>query len=128
MYRILIVDDEEVIVNGLYSMLSNFNTMELDVYKAYSGEEAIQWLARTRMDIVLTDIHMPEINGLQLLKEIKTRWPWCRVIFLTGHNEFEYAYKAIQYNGVRYLLKTEGYNKIIKTVGLVIWLPLYKRS
>lgn len=120
MYRILIVDDEEIIVNGMYDMLSNFDNLDLDVYKAYSGEEAIQWLARTRMDIVLTDIHMPEINGLQLLKEIKIRWPWCRVIFLTGHSEFDYAYRAIQYSEVRYLLKTEGYNKIIETIEMVI--------
>jgi two-component system response regulator YesN len=116
MYRLLIADDEEIIVNGLYDLFSSLEHLELDVYKAYSGEEAIQWLGRTRIDIALTDINMPEIDGLQLLEEIKQRWPWCRVIFLTGHSEFNYAYKAIQYSNVRYILKTEGYNKIIKTV------------
>lgn len=120
MYRLLIADDEEIIVNGLYDIFSSFENMELDVYKAYSGEEAIQWLGRTRIDIVLTDINMPEIDGLQLLDEIKKRWPWCRVIFLTGHSEFNYAYKAIQYSNVRYILKTEGYGKIIKTVECVV--------
>lgn len=120
MYRVLIVSNEETMMNGLYFMLSNFNTKELDVYKAYSGVEAIQWLARTRIDIVLIDIHMPEINGLQLLKEIKIRWPWCRIIFFTDHDKFEYAYNAIQYKGVRYLLKTEGYHKILRTVEVVI--------
>ncbi|WP_312426909.1 response regulator transcription factor [Lacrimispora sp.] len=120
MYRLLIADDEEIIVNGLYDIFSSLENMELDVYKAYSGEEAIQWLGRTRMDIVLTDINMPEIDGLQLLDEIKKRWPWCRVIFLTGHSEFNYAYKAIQYSNVRYILKTEGYGKIIKTVEHVV--------
>jgi two-component system, response regulator YesN len=107
MYRLLIADDEEIIVNGLYDIFSNLENLELDVYKAYSGEEAIQWLGRTRIDIALTDINMPEIDGLQLLDEIKKRWSWCRVIFLTGHSEFNYAYKAIQYSNVRYLLKTE---------------------
>lgn len=120
MYRLLIADDEEIIVNGLYDIFSNLEDLDLDVYKAYSGEEAIQWLGRTRIDIALTDINMPEIDGLQLLDEIKKRWPWCRVIFLTGHSEFNYAYKAIQYSNVRYLLKTEGYDKIIKTVGSVV--------
>lgn len=120
MYRILIVDDEEIIVNGLYDLFTNYDSLELDVYKAYSGEEAMQWLARTSVNIVLTDINMPEYDGLQLLDEIKKRWPWCRVIFLTGHSEFNYAYKAIQYGGVRYLLKTEGYNKIIETVESLI--------
>ncbi|CUP70108.1 MULTISPECIES: response regulator transcription factor [Hungatella] len=116
MYRLLIADDEEIIVNGLYDIFSNLDSVELDVYKAYSGEEAIGWLSRTRIDIALTDIHMPEIDGLRLLDEIKKRWPWCRVIFLTGHSEFNYAYQAIQYSNVRYILKTEGYDKIIRTV------------
>ncbi len=120
MYRLLIVDDEEIIVNGLYDIFSSMENLDLDVYKAYSGEEAIQWLGRTRMDIVLTDINMPEIDGLYLLEEIKKRWPWCRVIFLTGHSEFNYAYKAIQFSNVRYILKTEGYGKIIKSVENVI--------
>lgn len=120
MYRLLIADDEEIIVNGLYDVFSSLENLELDIYKAYSGEEAIQWLGRTRIDIALTDINMPEIDGLQLLDEIKKRWPWCRVIFLTGHSEFNYAYKAIQYSNVRYLLKTEGYEKIIKTVESVV--------
>lgn len=120
MYRLLIADDEEIIVNGLYDIFSSVENLDLDVYKAYSGEEATQWLGRTRMDIVLTDINMPEIDGLQLLEEIKKRWPWCRVIFLTGHSEFNYAFKAIQYSNVRYILKTEGYGKIIKTVENII--------
>ncbi len=120
MYRLLIVDDEEIIVNGLYDIFSSMENLDLDVYKAYSGEEAIQWLGRTRMDIVLTDINMPEIDGLYLLEEIKKRWLWCRVIFLTGHSEFNYAYKAIQFSNVRYILKTEGYGKIIKSVENVI--------
>lgn len=67
MYRLLIVDDEEIIVNGLYEILNSIKEAELDIYKAYSGEEAIHWLSRTRMDIVLSDINMPEINGIELL-------------------------------------------------------------
>ncbi|HEY5583157.1 MAG TPA: response regulator [Ruminiclostridium sp.] len=116
MYRLLIVDDEEIIVNGLYEIFSSMKNLDLDVYKAYSGEEAIEWLSRTRIDIVLTDIKMPEIDGLQLLDEIYKCWPQCRVIFLTGYNEFEYVYKAIQHNGVSYILKTEDHDKVINTV------------
>lgn len=116
MYRLLIVDDEEIIVNGLYEIFSNIQNYDLDVYKAFSGEEAIEWLNRTRIDIVLTDIRMPGIDGLQLLDVIHRCWPQCRVIFLTGYNEFEYVYKAIQHNGVSYILKTEDNDKVINTV------------
>lgn len=116
MYRLLIVDDEEIIVNGLYEIFNSMKNLELDVYRAYSGEEAVEWLNRTRIDIVLTDIRMPEMDGLQLLDEIYKSWPQCRVIFLTGYNEFEYIYKAIQYNGVSYILKTEDHEKVVNAV------------
>jgi two-component system, response regulator YesN len=116
LHRLLIVDDEEIIVNGLYEIFSSLRHLDLDIYKAYSGEEAIEWLSRTRIDIVLSDIRMPEIDGLQLLEEIHKSWPLCRVIFLTGYNEFEYVYKAIQHNGVSYILKSEDHDKVINAV------------
>ncbi len=116
MYRLLIVDDEEIIVNGLYEIFRSMKNLNLDVYRAYSGEEAVEWLSRTRMDIVLTDIRMPEMDGLQLLDVIYRRWPQCKVIFLTGYNEFEYVYKAIQHQGVSYILKTEDNDKVISVV------------
>lgn len=120
MYRLLIVDDEEIIVNGLHEIFNSLKHLDLDVYKAYSGEEAIEWLNRTRIDIVLTDIRMPEIDGLQLLEVIRKSWPQCRVIFLTGYNEFEYVYKAIQHSGVQYILKTEDHDKVIEAVNNAI--------
>lgn len=116
MYRLLIVDDEEIIVNGLYEIFSSLKQMDLDVYKAYSGEEAIGWLNRTRIDIVLTDIRMPGIDGMQLLTEILKSWPNCKVIFLTGHSEFNYVYRAIQHSNVSYILKNEDHEKVIAAV------------
>src|SRR5690606_19167582 len=93
---------------------------ELDVCRAYSGKEALAWMARTRIDIVLTDIRMPGMSGLDLSAQIVTHWPRCRIIFLTGYSEFEYAYQAIQMANVRYLLKTEGYDKVMETVREVV--------
>ncbi len=116
MYRLLIVDDEEIIVDGLYEIFVCIKELDLDVYRAYSGEEAIEWLNRTRFDIVLTDIKMPDIDGLQLLDEIIKNWPQCRVIFLTGHNEFDYVYEAIQHKKVSYILKTEDPEKVVTEV------------
>jgi two-component system, response regulator YesN len=116
MYRMLIVDDEAIITDGLYEVFENLQHLELDLYKAYSGPEALQLCQRMRPDIVLSDIRMPEMDGLQLLERIRGMWPKCRVIFLTGHNEFSYIYTAIQYDSVGYLLKTEGYDRIIQVV------------
>ncbi len=120
MYRLLIVDDEEIITDSLYEVFQSFMPEELDVCRAYSGKEALAWMARTRIDIVLTDIRMPGMSGLDLSAQIVTHWPRCRIIFLTGYSEFEYAYQAIQMANVRYLLKTEGYDKVMETVREVV--------
>ncbi|CAM4224759.1 two-component system response regulator YesN [Paenibacillus endophyticus] len=113
------MDDEEIITDGLYEILSKL-PIDLDMYKAYSGEEALQWLRRTRFDIVLSDIAMPEMDGLALMDEIRSNWPHCKLIFLTGYHDFESMYQAIQWPGVRYLLKSEGYNKLIDAVGQAV--------
>ncbi|WP_336773010.1 response regulator transcription factor [Paenibacillus sp. MMO-58] len=120
MYRLLIVDDEDIITDSLYEVFHRLMPEKLDVCKAYSAKEALQWMARTRIDIVLTDISMPGMSGLELSEEIQAFWPRSKVIFLTGFSEFDYAYKAIQMPKVRYLLKTEGYDKVTATVTEVI--------
>ncbi len=120
MYRLLVVDDEAIIADGLYEVMLGVPDLELDVYKAYSGHEAIKLFEKTRFDIVLTDIRMPEMDGLQLLEKIRAKWPRCRVIFLTGYHEFSYVYTAIQHDCVNYLLKTEGYDKVIQTVAQAV--------
>lgn len=120
MYRLLIVDDEPDIADGLYIFFRNVEHLELDVYKAYSGLEALEVLNHTKIDIVLTDICMPGLTGLNMLEKIHASWPQCRVIFLTGHEEFDYIYTAIKYDGVSYLLKTEGYDEIVKAIEKVI--------
>lgn len=120
MYRMLIVDDEEIIVDGLYEVLSHVEELDLDIYRAYSGQEALDRLNGTRMDIVLTDIQMPEITGLDILSHVESNWTEIKVILLTGHDKFPYVYRAIQSPGVRFLLKTESYDKIIDTVRSVI--------
>lgn len=116
MYRILVVDDEAFITDGLARLLEEERGLELDVYKAYSAIEAMEFLNKASVDIVITDIQMPCMTGLELLKEIHERWPSSRVIFLTGFNEFEYAYQAMQYKAVRYILKSESDDVILSAV------------
>ncbi|MFB9327727.1 helix-turn-helix domain-containing protein [Paenibacillus aurantiacus] len=120
MLRLLIVDDEDIITDGLFEVFHKLMPDKLDVCKAYSGKEALQWLQRTRIDIVLTDISMPGMSGLALSEEIRMYWPRCKVVFLTGYSEFDYAYQAIQMQNARYLLKTEGYGKVTEVVQEVI--------
>ena len=120
MYRLLIVDDERLIADGLFEALQNARDLDLDIYKAYSAKDALAMLKTARIDIAMTDIRMPGMDGLKLLEIIKSVWPQCRILILTGYSQFDYIYKAVQYSGVSYLLKSEGYDKIIRRVRDII--------
>lgn len=116
MYRLLIVDDEPVIVNGLVQLFQEQTRLELDVCKAYSAKEALEIAMRVKLDILVSDIRMPQKNGLQLIDEITYYWPHCRVIFLTGYSEFDYVHEALRKNVDNYILKTEGIDPIFQAV------------
>lgn len=116
MYKLLIVDDEAFIADGLYRTFSNLQELQLDVYRCYLASSALMLLDQYRMDIVITDINMPGLSGLDMLKEIKLRWPDCRTIILSGYNEFDYAQKALRYGADYYILKSEGDEVLIDAV------------
>lgn len=115
MYRLLIVDDEPIIVDWLYDLFLA-SGLDLDIYKAYSGIEALEWLKRAKIEIVLSDIKMPGMTGLQLTQHIHSSWPSCKVIFLSAYDNFDYVYEAIKKEGIRYLLKTEDDKVIINAI------------
>ena len=106
MYRILIVDDEPMIVEGLCALFEEQDAVQLEVYKACLAAEALGIMNRRRIDILLTDIRMPAVSGIELMQRVRANWPACRIIFLTAFEEFEYAYAALKNPGVRFLLKT----------------------
>ena len=85
-------------------------------------------LNQTKIDVVLSDIRMPGISGLDLQDEIMKRWPNCKVIFLTGYNEFELVQKAVREGAVNYILKTEGDEEILDSVKKAIALIRSERS
>ena len=116
MYRLLIVDDIPIIVDGLLELFEHTDHLKLELLKAYSGEEALEVMRQQRVDIVISDIKMPGLEGIELLQEIKAEWPDCKVIFLTGYNDFHYARSAITYGGFEYILKVESDEKIIESV------------
>lgn len=112
MYNLLIVDDEMIIADGLFTMFESENSEQLQVYRAYSAMDGLEIAGERRIDILLTDINMPEVDGFGLYEKMTALWPSCRVIFLTGFESFDYAYKAIQYKNVRYVIKAEGVGKV----------------
>ena len=105
MYSVILVDDEEIIRRGMTIIINNqiqgFNIVET----FEDGKEAIEFLAENNVDVVLTDINMTDISGLELAKYIYENKPETKTIIISGYKEFEYAKKAIEYNVQHYLLK-----------------------
>lgn len=117
MYNILFVDDEMLVVKGLAYDIDWSDLNISGIYKAYSARQAIEILEHTRMDIVVTDISMPEEDGIQLSRMIKKRWPSAVIIFLSGYDDFEYAQKAIELSIFSYVTKPVQYEEFKKVVG-----------
>ena len=105
--NLLIVDDEYDILMWLEDMFKHEFDMEIDVYTAMSASEALKLLNQVKFDVVLTDIKMPRMDGISLFQKIKSNWPRCKTVFLTGYRNFDDMYKIINHKDVRFILKSE---------------------
>lgn len=106
MARLLIVDDEQPIADGLAEIIISWDDLDLqEVRVAYGGPEALELMADFPIDFLLTDIHMPVMNGLELIQQTRTSHPEVKCILLSGYSEFEYARQAVQLQAIEYLLK-----------------------
>ena len=104
--KVLIADDEPFILQGL-SVLIDWEAEGCEIVrKATNGMEALDYLRQNSVDLVISDIKMPEMSGLELLEKIRTeKISDAYFIFLSGYNEFAYAQKAMRYSCMDYLLK-----------------------
>ncbi|MBB6670198.1 response regulator transcription factor [Cohnella nanjingensis] len=112
MYNILIVDDEPVIVDGLYDLFLGLKDVDLQLHKAYSADEALDIVYKTHVDVAFTDIRMPGMDGMELHRRIAAQWPFCKVVFLTGYNDFDYIQSVFRQGGTDYILKTESFEVV----------------
>ncbi len=101
--RIMIVDEHPMVRRGLASFLSSTPDLEL-VAEARDGEEAIMYCDKVHPDVVLMDLMMPRMNGIEATKAIKERCPEVQVIALTSFAEKELIQDALQAGAVSYLL------------------------
>lgn len=116
MFRLLLVDDEQVILNGLYGNVDWFELGIDGVYKAENAEAALQILENNRIDVVITDICMPEAGGLEMSERIRKKWPMVKIILLSGYREFLYAKKGMELGVYGYVTKPVSYKEIAQIV------------
>ena len=109
--KILIVDDEKDFVEMFSLRLSGQGEK---VSTAYSGQEALDLLAKTQIDVVILDIRMPGMDGIETLKKIKASHPLVEVILLTGHGSTETAVEGMKEGAFDYLMKPADFEDINK--------------
>ncbi|MBD2867169.1 response regulator [Paenibacillus arenilitoris] len=105
MAQLLIVDDEAHVVDRFAATIDWKSEGIEQVHKAYSGLEAFELLQQISIDIVVTDIKMPGMSGIELIAEIRRTWPTTKCILLSGYSEFNYAKQAMLLQTEDYLLK-----------------------
>jgi len=114
--NLLIVDDEAIILDGLTELFHTVGIADLEVHRANSGVQALRIMERNRIDIVLTDIRMPEMTGLELFDRVRERRKRCKFVFLTGYSDFGYVQEVLRKGGADYVLKMEGDDDIVSAV------------
>jgi two-component system, response regulator YesN len=116
----MIVDDEPSVVDSLALTIPWDEYGITWVHQAYSIQEALQIGAEHMIDILITDIQMPEMDGFELNKKMKTFSPRLKTIIISGYDDFSFAQKAIRQQTIDYLLKPVNIKLLMKTVGKVI--------
>lgn len=120
MYTLLVVDDEEIAVRGIVEGI-DWSDMPFDqILSAYDVEEAKQVFQTNEVHVLLSDIDMPNHNGIELLRWVNENSPHTETIFLTGHAEFGYAQAAVQLDSFDYLLKPIDHAQLKQTLSSAI--------
>jgi two-component system response regulator YesN len=103
--RLMLVEDEAVIRNGLKKLIETIIGGYQVVAEADSGKSALDVIRKTLPDLIITDIRMKDMNGLELIERLKDQYGHIHTLILSGHQDFAYAKKAIQFGVHDYLLK-----------------------
>lgn len=116
----LVVDDDRSEREGVKYLTEQFN-WRLEISEADCGEAALEYIrGRNDIDILMTDIRMRELDGLQLAKQAKELSPHTKIIFMSAYGEFEYAQKAIDLKAIHYILKPVEIGEFMRVVSSVI--------
>ncbi|SDC11914.1 two-component system, response regulator YesN [Candidatus Frackibacter sp. WG12] len=120
MYKALVVDDEQLERRVMKKIITDEVQEVRLVGEAENGNEALIVAEAERPDIILMDIKMPKVDGLEATKEIAKLYPSIKIIIITAYNEFDYAQRALKYGAVDYLLKPVKPEKIIEVLDELI--------
>ncbi len=122
--KVMVVDDHAIMREGLKQLLEHDGSIEI-VGEAVNGEECINKLQSLSVDVLLLDINLPIMSGLDVLKVIKSKHIPVKVLFLTVHDEIEYLMKAYDIGFDGYIMKDSGYHEIMNAINSVMKGEMY---
>ena len=115
MIKVLLVDDHSIIRDGIKAMLYGDDKIHF-VGECSDGSEVVDFLSKNDVDIVLMDINMPKMNGIDATKLVMDKFPGSKIIALTMHNEEGYITKILKAGAVGYVLKNTGKDELIEAI------------
>lgn len=119
MYRVVVVEDQEFIANAIAEMIRN-KSDQFDVCGIYhDGQQCLEGIQHMPTDIVITDIRMPEMDGITLSQKLMELYPSIKIIILSGYEDFHYARDAIRIGVSNYLLKPCKVDELLQALGEV---------
>lgn len=116
MYTILLVDDEPLICKGLSRLLEESGLPVQAIFTSLSGPEALDYLRIEDIDLLITDIQMPGMTGIELMHQAKIIKPWVQTIVVSAHETFQYAQMAMRLGAKDYLIKPLNNEQFLDTV------------
>ena len=123
--RVIICDDQEIVCEGLRAILAPIPQIEV-VAVANNGVEAVDLIRRSQPDLVLMDLKMPKMNGIQATKAIHEQFPEVHVLILTTYDADEWVVNAIRNGAAGYLLKDTPQEELVKAITNTVrgWNPI----
>lgn len=118
MIRIAITDDHPVVRQGIRQVLARIPDLRV-VAEASNGAEAVAVLAKVACDVLLLDLTLPDVDGLELLRQLVARWPRLAVLIVTMHAEDEFAVRALRAGARGYLTKDSPPTEMVRAIRLV---------
>ena len=118
LYKIVLADDHVLIRHGIKNLLAEDPGLDV-VGEVADGEELLELLDKTRVDLVILDISMPKMGGMEAVGMVKKRYPWVKVLMLTMHKNKQYFYHAMSAGADGYLVKDDSDEELLVAVNKI---------